>query len=426
MYALGWTQHSHGSQNIRTAAMIQLLCGNIGVPGRRHQRAARPLERAGHHRHRHAGDEHARLHGVADRCRADAREPPLPSAPSRPCRRTRPATGRTTASSTSASSRACTAAKATPQNEFGYAWLPKVDVAYDVLSIKMFDVMHKGGTTGLLCQGFNPLMSIAYKAKTVGCAREAEVPGQRRTRSRPTPSGSGRPRRVQRRRHRRDPDRGVYAADHLLRRGGRHADQLEPGGAVEVEGRRPRSASRAPTSTCSPTSSCGLRKLYEEEGGTAPEPLLAVDWSYGEPARADARRDPGGAQRQGAGGSGRRRGQGHPQGRRAARELRRDEGRRLDRRRPVDLHRRLRAERQPRAATGQLRPERAQRLRQLGLRLAGQPAHPLQPRLGRSSGQGVEQGEEVHRSGTAPSGAGPTCPTSSPPNRRSAGRGRSS
>ena len=33
MYALGWTQHSSGSQNIRTAAMIQLLCGNIGIPG---------------------------------------------------------------------------------------------------------------------------------------------------------------------------------------------------------------------------------------------------------------------------------------------------------------------------------------------------------------------------------------------------------
>ena len=33
MYALGWTQHSKGAQNIRTAAMIQLLCGNIGMPG---------------------------------------------------------------------------------------------------------------------------------------------------------------------------------------------------------------------------------------------------------------------------------------------------------------------------------------------------------------------------------------------------------
>src|SRR5690606_14746810 len=49
--------------------------------------------------------------------------------------------------------------KATPENDFGYDWLPKVDVPYDAL--RMFDVMHQGKTTGLLCQGFNPLMSIA-------------------------------------------------------------------------------------------------------------------------------------------------------------------------------------------------------------------------------------------------------------------------
>ncbi len=33
MYALGWTQHSKGSQNIRTMAMLQLILGNIGVRG---------------------------------------------------------------------------------------------------------------------------------------------------------------------------------------------------------------------------------------------------------------------------------------------------------------------------------------------------------------------------------------------------------
>src|SRR5262249_9794640 len=33
MYALGWTQHSIGSQNIRAMAMIQLLLGNIGIAG---------------------------------------------------------------------------------------------------------------------------------------------------------------------------------------------------------------------------------------------------------------------------------------------------------------------------------------------------------------------------------------------------------
>ncbi|MGH3424090.1 MAG: molybdopterin dinucleotide binding domain-containing protein, partial [Nocardioidaceae bacterium] len=32
-YAVGWTQHSTGVQNIRTAAILQLLLGNIGRPG---------------------------------------------------------------------------------------------------------------------------------------------------------------------------------------------------------------------------------------------------------------------------------------------------------------------------------------------------------------------------------------------------------
>ena len=32
-YAVGWTQHSKGVQLIRTAAILQLLLGNIGRPG---------------------------------------------------------------------------------------------------------------------------------------------------------------------------------------------------------------------------------------------------------------------------------------------------------------------------------------------------------------------------------------------------------
>ncbi|MCQ8205255.1 molybdopterin-dependent oxidoreductase, partial [Vibrio parahaemolyticus] len=33
LYALGWTQHTVGAQNIRTMAMIQLLLGNMGMLG---------------------------------------------------------------------------------------------------------------------------------------------------------------------------------------------------------------------------------------------------------------------------------------------------------------------------------------------------------------------------------------------------------
>src|SRR6202140_1728990 len=32
-YAVGWTQHTTGVQTIRTAAIVQLLLGNIGRPG---------------------------------------------------------------------------------------------------------------------------------------------------------------------------------------------------------------------------------------------------------------------------------------------------------------------------------------------------------------------------------------------------------
>src|SRR5699024_2576789 len=33
LYALGWTQHSTGTQNIRTMAIIQTLLGNMGIIG---------------------------------------------------------------------------------------------------------------------------------------------------------------------------------------------------------------------------------------------------------------------------------------------------------------------------------------------------------------------------------------------------------
>ncbi len=33
LYALGWTQHSVGSQNIRSIAILQLLLGNMGMAG---------------------------------------------------------------------------------------------------------------------------------------------------------------------------------------------------------------------------------------------------------------------------------------------------------------------------------------------------------------------------------------------------------
>jgi anaerobic selenocysteine-containing dehydrogenase len=51
IYAVGWTQHSFGTQIIRTAAMIQLLLGNVGRAGGRRECASRTFEYSRRDRH---------------------------------------------------------------------------------------------------------------------------------------------------------------------------------------------------------------------------------------------------------------------------------------------------------------------------------------------------------------------------------------
>ena len=47
---------------------------------------------------------------------------------------------------------------ATPENDFAFDWLPKLDVpSYDIL--RAFELMHQGKMNGYLCQGFNSLLS---------------------------------------------------------------------------------------------------------------------------------------------------------------------------------------------------------------------------------------------------------------------------
>ena len=116
-------------------------------------------------------------------------------------------------------------------------------------------------------------------------------------------------------------------------------------------------------------------------------PLLDLTWDYpldehGEP---DAR---GGAARDQRPPPDRR------QGRRAAELLHRDEGRRVHLRRLLDLHRRLRRRHQPRRQP-QARPRAEPHRARLGLGLARQPPDPLQPRLRRPGRQAVERAQAL-------------------------------
>ena len=164
MYALGWTQHSHGSQNIRTAAMIQLLLGNIGVPG------------GGINALR----GHANVQGLTDMGTLAASVPgylamPVDSELTLESHLVKRGFKPLQANQTSfwqnyrkfyvSFLKSFYGDAATKQNDFGYNMFPKLDVVYDVLRI--FDNMHQGKTTGFICQGFNPMMSVSHKAKNV-------------------------------------------------------------------------------------------------------------------------------------------------------------------------------------------------------------------------------------------------------------------
>ena len=134
LFALGWTQHSVGSQNIRTMAMVQLLLGNIGVCGRRHERAARPFQHPGPDRPRPPVEPDARLSDAAERRATRLRRLHEDAAVQAAAAGADRATGRTTGSSSSASRRRSTATPRPADNDWAYDWLPKLDIPlYDII-----------------------------------------------------------------------------------------------------------------------------------------------------------------------------------------------------------------------------------------------------------------------------------------------------
>ncbi|MFP3416355.1 hypothetical protein SB773_33490, partial [Bacillus sp. SIMBA_074] len=54
--------------------------------------------------------------------------------------------------------------KATADNQWGYDWLPKLDIPqYDAM--KMFDKLKDGEVNIYFCQGFNALLSFPNRGK---------------------------------------------------------------------------------------------------------------------------------------------------------------------------------------------------------------------------------------------------------------------
>ncbi|MGL4409226.1 MAG: formate dehydrogenase-N subunit alpha [Zoogloea sp.] len=158
LYALGWTQHTVGAQNIRTMAMIQLLLGNIGMPGG----GVNALR------------GHSNIQGLSD---LGLLSTALPGYLTLPNEKAHPSFDEYLAKNTPKAVRPDQlnywsntpkfmvslmkwfwGDKATKDNNWGYDWLPKWDKLYDVL--QMTEMMHQGKVNGLIVQGFNPLASF--------------------------------------------------------------------------------------------------------------------------------------------------------------------------------------------------------------------------------------------------------------------------
>lgn len=165
LYALGWTQHSVGSQNIRTMAMIQLLLGNIGVAGG----GVNALR------------GHSNVQGITDLGLFPNMLPgylPLPTEQDTSLDkfidRITPKTvikgqvnyWQNTPKFVVSLLKALYGDNATADNEFGYHNLPKQEMTkFD--HFRFIDAMHAGKINGALCQGFNPLASYANSNKVL-------------------------------------------------------------------------------------------------------------------------------------------------------------------------------------------------------------------------------------------------------------------
>ncbi|TWG67396.1 formate dehydrogenase major subunit [Aminobacter sp. J44] len=163
MYALGWTQHSKGSQNIRSMAMLQLILGNIGVRG------------GG----MNALRGHSNIQGLTDIGLMSNLIPGYLNIPTerevdyatyigsrgfKPLRPNQMSYWQNYPKFFVSFMKAMWGSAATPENDFAYHFLPKLDVAsYDVL--RAFEMMDQGQMFGYFCQGFNPLLAFPNRGK---------------------------------------------------------------------------------------------------------------------------------------------------------------------------------------------------------------------------------------------------------------------
>lgn len=163
-YALGWTHHTTGSQNIRSMSIIQLLLGNMGIAG------------GGINALR--GEPN--VQGSTDHCILYGNLPGYLKMPVASLDTLEKYLHKCTPVSKDPQSanyysnypkffvsflKSMWDNKATKENEFGYNWLPKLDDGKAYSTMHMFDAMYAGKVKGYFCVGADTAVSTPNSNK---------------------------------------------------------------------------------------------------------------------------------------------------------------------------------------------------------------------------------------------------------------------
>jgi len=174
IYAVGWTQHSFGSQIIRTAAMLQLLLGNVGRAGG----GVNALR--GHSNIQGATD----IAGVFDILPGYLKVPnPSDQDFAGWMKRITPASSKpkewdswnywsNTPRFAVSYMKAMYGDSATKENDWGFAYLPKVDREYSW--VHLWDDMYEGKVKGLLAFGMNGVAIGPNSQKNIDALKKAD------------------------------------------------------------------------------------------------------------------------------------------------------------------------------------------------------------------------------------------------------------
>ena len=272
MYAVGWTMHTVGSQIIRTAAILQLLLGNIGRPGG-------GINALRGHANVQGATDHAIVAGILP----GYLRVPTPDQESLEAH-LRASTPAPVAADTVnywgnypkflvSQLKAWFGDAAQPENEFGYHYLGKT--SEDATWLSIWDQARQGRLEGFVSLGFNPLLAGPDVPRLLeSMSRLKWKVGHRsvHARLRRILEGAGDGLLV-------DRHRGALSADHALDRAGRLVHEQRTLGAVEGQGDRP--ADRRPVRHLDPVGAVlaregAVRGGWRRVPGPDPEPVVEL------------------------------------------------------------------------------------------------------------------------------------------------------